>query len=169
MRSTKKNSVLAGPCFRAWPPDHPSTRSLRTHTHKRLQGCLPNPPDAEHALTHPSLSARVPACVRRLRRARARARRTCLTPKANQTKECIPGSPSQSHTGGQMKKNAARAMFSAQGRQLHLLKKSRSLDRRLALHVRLPPKPALRGPVLKGLSDAGDAGDVRDAGMLRCW
>ena len=30
---------------------------LRTHTHKRLQGCSPNLPDTEHALTHPSLSA----------------------------------------------------------------------------------------------------------------
>ena len=38
-------------------------RSLRIHKRKRLQGCLPNPPDTEHALTHPSLSACVPACV----------------------------------------------------------------------------------------------------------
>ena len=34
----------------------------------------------------------LPACG-----ARARAARTCLTPKANQTTKCIPGSPSQPH------------------------------------------------------------------------
>ena len=69
------------------PRANPSMRSLRTHTRKRLQGCLPNPPDTEHAVTHPSLSTRVPACVRRLRP----AHRKTIRPKS------IPGSPSQPH------------------------------------------------------------------------
>ena len=65
-----------------------------------------------------------------------------------------------------MKKNTECTMFSAQRLRPHLRKKNRSLDRRLARHVRLPPKPTLRGPFLKGLSDAGD---VRVVGTPRCW
>ena len=66
--------------------------------------------------------------------------------------------------------NAVGATFSAR-RRPHLRQKNRPLDRRLARHVRLPPKPTLRGPFLKGLSDAGegtlerpDAGDAGNAG-----
>ena len=135
----------------------------------RLQGCLPNPPDTEHAITHPSLSACVPACVQRLRSASARAARVSHQ-KPIRPKNASPAArPSPTETGGKMKKDTVCAMFSAQRRRPHLRKKSRSLDRRLARHVRLPPKPTLRGPFLKGLSDAGDAGDVSDAGTPRCW
>ena len=79
--------------------------------------------------------------------------------------------PSPTDTRGKMKKNTVRvcAKFGAQRRRPSLRKKNRSLDRRLARHVRLPPTPTLRGPFLKGLSDAGDTGDVSDAGTPRCW
>ena len=57
-RTLFRRDIVSEPDLRTTP----STRSLRTHTHKRLQGYLPNPPDTEHALTHR---------VRRLRSARA--------------------------------------------------------------------------------------------------
>ena len=113
---------------------HPSTRTLRTHTSNRLQGCLPNPPDTHHALTHPSLSACAPACVRRARAARASHR------KPIRPKNASPAArPSLTETRGKMMQNTVCAMFSAQWWRPHSRKKDRSLDRRLARHVRLPP------------------------------
>ena len=114
MESTKKNPVLEStfsgglPTHPPHPPTHPPTHAAREPTHhappKHALAANPHtqeaarllaqpPPDTEHALTHLSLSACVPACVQR-----ARARRTGLTPRANQTKQCIPGSPSQPRT-----------------------------------------------------------------------
>ena len=83
---------------------HPSTRSLRTHTRKRPQGCLPNPPDTEGALTHPSLSACVPACVWRLRPVRVGATRASHR-KPIRPKNASPAArPSPPETRGNMKK-----------------------------------------------------------------
>ena len=109
----------------------------------RARGCKADCPT-------PSLSACVPACVRRLRPGRARARtlarHTNLTPKANQTSKCIPGSPSQPHRNPwKNDKNTVCAMFATQRRRPHLRKKSRSLNRRLARHAGMRCWQSMRG------------------------
>ena len=170
--SESASSLLSPAGCRHIPPTHP--RCPRMHTPRAhpstrsLQGCLPNPPDTEHALTHPSLSACVPACVRRLRpgvRSARTPRGSHTQTQSDQTNASPAARLSPAEARANLKKTTVCATFSAQ-RRPHLRKKNRSLDRRLARHVCLPPKPTLRGPFLKGLSDAGD---VRDAGTPRCW
>ena len=106
----------------------------------------------------------MPACVRRLRPARALHGSHTESQSDQKIHPWQPVSAPQKPVEKQ--RNMVCAMFSAQRRWPHLRKKTRSVDRRLARHVRLLPKPTLRGPFVEGLSDAGD---VRDAGTPRCW